>query len=423
MITAYIGQQQVSMYILWISHLLPYPPKGGVMQRSFNILRELCRYNDVDFLTLYQADHHIISGNSLEMGKKEISRFCNLLGVYPIPSDHSKFRRIFNLTAGLITKDPYMVWWLKSRDFSEAVQKASRKKPYDIFYFDTIALSQYLVNIPADQGARVINHHNIESQLMTRRAKNERNIFKAFYYFIESNKREQFEKLRCPQFNHNTFVSRLDQERLEKKIGSKISSSVVPNGVDIEYFKPKGIEQQDDTIIFVGGLTFYPNIAAIRFIIKKLWKPLKRIRTNSKFYIVGRFPPKDVKKAAELDTSIIVTGFLDDIRPLMEKSAVYVCPIADGGGTKLKILDALAMKKALVAHPVACEGLDVTDGLDVVLAQSPKQFIESIDSLLGDSDKRKSLGENGRLLIESKYSYKAIGKNFHHTLTKLVGKI
>jgi glycosyltransferase involved in cell wall biosynthesis len=407
-----------AMKILWISHLLPYPPKGGVMQRSFNILKEICKYNHVDFLTLYQTVHHVIPENSLEIGIKELSRFCNLLGVYPIPGDHNRLRKMANIAAGFTTKYPYMIWWLRSRNFSKAVREASRKADYDIFYFDTIALSQYLEALPQGKGAIVLNHHNIESQLMHRRSENEKSIFKSLYFSMEGRKREKYERQLCSRFDHNIVVSQLDQKRLEKKSG-KLSCSVVPNGVDLEYFKPVGIEQKDNSIIFVGGLRFYPNIAAVRFILRYVWKPLKKKRPLLKFYIVGKFPPEDVKKAAESDPSIIVTGYVDDIRPLMEKAAVYVCPITDGGGTRLKILDALAMKKALVAHPVACEGIDVTDGTDVVLANSPEQFVESIDQLLGDLDRRKALGENGRLLIESKYSYEAIGKDFHNTLTDL----
>jgi len=409
------------MKILWISHLLSYPPKGGVMQRSFNMLRELCRYNDVDFLTFYQTAHHVFPGNSLENGKKEISKLCNLMGVYPVPGDHSRLRKILNIMAGLTTKDPYMIWWLRNSSFLRAVHEASMKGNYDIFYFDTIALSQYLDALTKGKGATVLNHHNIESRLMHRRSKNEKSILKSLYFSMEGKKREKYERQLCPRFDHNIVVSQLDKDRF-REINGDLSCSVVPNGVDLKYFKPVGIEQKDNSIIFVGGLTFYPNIAAVRFILRYVWKPLKKKRPFLKFYIVGKFPPEDVRKATESDPSIIVTGYVDDIRPLMEKAAVYVCPITDGGGTRLKILDALAMEKALVAHPVACEGIDVTDGIDVVLANSPEQFVESIDQLLGNPDRRKALGERGRLLIESKYSYEAIGKDFHNTLTCLASK-
>jgi len=391
------------------------------MQRSFNMMKELCRWNDVDFFTFYQTDHHILSGNSVTRARREISELCNLIDVFPILSDHSRVLKILNVMAGLVTKNPYMVWWLRNKNFSRMLSEASRKEEYDIFYFDTLALAQYLKVLPRKKGVMVLNHHNIESQLMHRRSKNEKNVLKASYFSMEGRKREEYEIQKCPLFDHNIVVSQLDKERLEKITGN-ISCSIVPNGVDLRYFNPVGIDPEDNMIIFIGGLTFYPNIAAIRFILRYIWKPLKKKRPLLKFLIVGKNPPKDVVQAAESDPSIVVTGYVDDIRPLMEKAAVYVCPITDGGGTRLKILDALAMKKALVAHPIACEGIDVTDGRDVVFAQSPDQFVNSIDQLLGDSSRRKMLGENGHLLIESKYSYEAIGRGLNNTLTNLVGQ-
>lgn len=389
------------------------------MQRSFNILKEICKYNHVDFLGLYQTAHHVIPENSLEIGMKELSRFCNLLGVYPIPSDHNRLRKIANIAAGFITEYPYMIWWLRNKNFSKAVHEASRKADYDVFYFDTVALAQYLKDHPAGKGVTVLNHHNIESQLMLRRSENERNVLKSLYFLMEGRKREKYERRLCKLFDHNIVVSHLDSKRF-KTIFGNITLSVVPNGVDLEYFKPQGFNQENNRIIFVGGLTFYPNIAAVRYILKYLWKPLKKKWPLLQFYIVGRFPPEDVIREAELDPSIIITGYVDDIRPLIEKATVYVCPITDGGGTRLKILDALAMKSALIAHPVACEGIDVTDGSDVILASCPEQFVDRIGQLLCDPNQRKALGEKGRLLIESKYSYDTIGKDFHNTLTGLV---
>ncbi|MCP3928436.1 MAG: glycosyltransferase [Bacteroidetes bacterium] len=406
------------MKILWISHLLPFPPKGGVMQRSYNLLHELCKYNDIDFLTFYQTAHHALPENLLRTGIDELNKFCNVIGVYPVPGDQYKWKKILNVVAGLLTKDPYMIWWLRDKRFSNALIDAVTKKEYDVYYFDTLGLAQYLHSLPENKGLTVLNHHNIESQLIHRRAKNETNIFRSFYFAMEARKRRKYERNICHQFKHNVVVSHIDKKRL-LSITGKISCSEVPNGVDINYFKTTGVKQKENRIIFIGGLTFYPNIAAVRFILKNIWPCLKTQSPSLKFYIVGRQPPKDVRRIAELDQSVVVTGYVDDIRPLMEKSAVYVCPITDGGGTKLKILDALAMEKALVAHPIACEGIDVTDGKDVFLANTPQQFIKKIIQLLDDPIRRTELGNKARYLIESKYSFNSIGKDFSDRLISL----
>jgi glycosyltransferase involved in cell wall biosynthesis len=404
------------MKILWISHLLPYPPKGGVMQRSYNMLREISKYNDVDFITLYQKAHHLpLVEESLEAGIKDISSFAKVLGVYSVCSDCRKINKIFNLSAGLITTYPYMYWWLKSRTFSNAIRLAVEENEYDIYYFDTIALSQYLTVLIEKKGIKVINHHNIESQVMYRRSNKEKNIFKSLYFLNEARKRKNLEKNKCRLFDHNIVVSSLDKNRLEKITG-KISCSIVPNGVDLDYFMPRGIAQNKNQMIFIGGLTFYPNIAAIRFILDEVWTPLKKKFPTVKFYIVGRNPPEDIKAFAQIDPSVVVTGFVDDIRKLMEESSVYVCPITDGGGTRLKILDALAMGKALVAHPIACEGIDVIHNKNVLLAKNTDEFINFISLFFHDSNKRIDFGKQARELIKEKYSYEKIGLDLHDDL-------
>lgn len=407
------------MKILWISHLLPYPPKGGVMQRSYNILKELSKYNEVDFLTLYQKGHHKLIGNSVESAVENINKISNILGVFPIKSDEKKIFKLYNILMGYLTNKPYMVWWLHNKDFEKEIYQLSRKKKYDIFFFDTLGLAQYIDSIPSNAGKIILNHHNIESHLMYRRAKNENNKLKSHYFHFEGKKRNKYEISKCALCDLNLVVSDLDRDRFRDLIGN-FECSVVPNGVDLEYFVSKGAQSTTKSLIFIGGLSFYPNIAAIRFVIKELWPTLKEKKPELKFYILGRNPPKDITELAKRDSSICVTGFLDDIRQFLEEATVYICPITDGGGTKLKILDALAMKKAIVAHPIACEGIDITDGEDVILANTPDEFIDRTIQLLDDHKKREMLGENARKLIQKKYSYECIGKELHATLKKLV---
>ena len=407
------------MKILWVSHLLPYPPKGGVMQRSYNLLYQVSKDNEVDFIALSQKSHHVRKGASVEVGKDVLGEFCDVIDVMPIKSDSSIFRKHFNIAAGFVAREPYMVWWLRSKEFRKALAVAIEKTDYDVYYFDTLGLAQYYELVAQKNGVKILNHHNIESQLILRRSKKEKNIFKSFYYSVEAAKRQRYEKQMCPLFDHNVAVSELDRKRLEKITG-QLSSSVVANGVDIEYFKPSGIEQKRHRIIFIGGLTFYPNIDAIRFILGEVWGLLKEKFPEVEFYIIGRNPPKDILNAAELDPSIVVTGFVEDIRTLIEEATVYVCPITDGGGTRLKILDALAMGKAIVAHPIACEGIDVTDGKDVLFARTPQEYVDCITQLFYDEKLRNRLGENGRELIVYGYSYESIGKSIRHMMTLLL---
>ena len=172
-------------------------------------------------------------------------------------------------------------------------------------------------------------------------------------------------------------------------------------------------------MIFVGGLSWYPNVAAVRFIIDEVWSRLEGEIDDVTMTVVGKKPPDWIVDFSKKNSKFSVTGFVDDVRPYMERAAVYVCPISDGGGTKLKILDALAMGKAIVAHPVACEGIDVEDGVNVIFATTPDEYIERIKLLFSDKDYRNLIGDNGRKLIQSKYNFIDIGKKLNRLYISL----
>ena len=136
--------------------------------------------------------------------------------------------------------------------------------------------------------------------------------------------------------------------------------------------------------------------------------------------VVGRNPPEWLRQFAAGNANLMVTGFVDDVRPYLDQAEVYVCPISDGGGTKLKILDALAMGKAIVAHPIACEGIEVSEGENVLYAETPEDYIDKICMLFKDASLRSSLGASGRKLIEDKYNFVNIGKKMDRLYSGLL---
>jgi glycosyltransferase involved in cell wall biosynthesis len=156
-------------------------------------------------------------------------------------------------------------------------------------------------------------------------------------------------------------------------------------------------------------MSWYPNAAAMLFFADRIWPALKAKLPGVTMDVIGGSPPPGLSALAARDESFRVHGFVPDVRPYISRAAVYVCPIMDGGGTKLKILDALATGKAIVANPIACEGIEVEDGRDVIFAREPSEFVESIATLLESPELRSRLSLNARALAESSYSYSFIG--------------
>jgi glycosyltransferase involved in cell wall biosynthesis len=195
----------------------------------------------------------------------------------------------------------------------------------------------------------------------------------------------------------------------------------IPNGVDTNFFAPKGLKQDDKTLVFVGTMSWYPNIEAAFFICNEIMPRLRLLRSGVRLQIIGANPPEQLRKFALKHDDIDVLGFVDEVRDYIEKATVYVCPIMDGGGTKLKILDALAMEKPIIAHKIASEGINVTDGLDILLADQADEYAELIVRLIESSTERVSLGKAARKLALEQYDYTFIGKSLSDYYVKLAG--
>jgi glycosyltransferase involved in cell wall biosynthesis len=301
----------------------------------------------------------------------------------------------------LYSRDPYTINWLKSRHYEASLKARLKEAEYDLVHFDTISLApyrKYINNIPA-----ILDHHNIESHMLLRRAKNEGNILKKWYFKQEGLRLESVEKLYCPNFSLNITCSEIDAERL-RTIASGCRVEEVPNPVDIDYFKPDVSVKQAKSLLFVGSLNWYPNIQAVRFIANELWPSIKRAVDGISIDIIGAGPPEEIVLLSKSDPDFRVHGFVDDITPFFNNAAIYICPITDGGGTKLKILDALAMQKAIIANPIACEGIRVKDGVDVVFAKSAEEYTSAIVDLLKHESRRLEIGINARSLAVREYS-------------------
>lgn len=397
------------MHILWLSHIVPYPPKGGVLQRSYNLVRELARRHEVSLLSFVQTRPLVdIFGDAdtgLAEARKALSEFCRDVHFVAIPSEQRWAGMARLAFSSLFTRDPYTLNWLKSPAFGELLARTDLRA-VDCVHLDTISLVPYRGFCAGKP--LVLDHHNIESQMMARRAQLERNPAKKAYFAQEAWKLARVERQFCPDFASNIVCSALDGERL-KQVAGELTFDVIPNGVDLDYFRPQAGESNPPTLIFAGRLSAYTNRRAALTIVNELWPLIRDQLPDVVFKLVGASPPPEARRLAAEDPRFVVTGFVDDVREHLDAAAIYVCPITDGGGTKLKVLDALAMSKPLVADPIACEGIEVVDGESVLYAQRPQDYVDRIAELLRAPQRRRQLGLAGRQLVEREYAYSAIG--------------
>ncbi len=409
------------MKILWLSHLVPYPPKGGVLQRSYNLVRETCKYHDLTLLAFIQTD--LIKSrlkdkeSGLAEAREHLSQFCDRVIFVEIPCETITYGKFILALKSLLTRDPYTVNWLKSKHMFDAIRKECSITEYDLIHFDTISLGPYINEFP--NTLKVLDHHNIESHMMLRRATQETNLLKKIYYHIEGRKLLQYEKDIYPKFQSHLTCSVLDSDRLYE-IDHSLDIVDIPNGVDIDYFYPQGGNETESHLVFAGSLSWYPNKDAMLFFAKEIWPLLRKKSANIVMNVVGSSPPSELLEIASKDKNFRVHGFVDDVREYISSASIYVCPIRDGGGTKLKILDAFAMGMATVSHPVACEGISAHDGINVLFASTPDEFTHKIMALMQDKELRNQLGTNARKTATDEYAYTGIGRRLSEHYMRIV---
>jgi glycosyltransferase involved in cell wall biosynthesis len=399
------------MRILWASHIIPYPPKSGVHLRSYYLLRGVAARHDVDLLAFIQEPwldvFYPSRREGLEECARELGKLCRSVRFLPIDNLKRPGGKLRTAAEGLLCPASYTIRWLQSATSHAAFAEAARRGPYSLVHFDTIGLAPFRVHFPGTPAT--LGHHNIESQMLSRRGENESNIAKRVYFLLEGARVRRYEARMAREFDLHVTCSELDCARL-REVAPSAHAVAVPNGVDTEYFQPTVCDSPTRSIIFVGSLNWYPNVDAVQFLLREVWPAAKARHPGLQLEIVGSAPPNSVLSLAANLKDVRVHGFVYDVRPLMNAATLYVCPIRDGGGTKLKLLDAFAMEKCVIAHPVACEGIDVSPGVNVQLADSADALVDAIDRLLSDTAKRFEMGRAARTLVVEKYAFSRIGR-------------
>ncbi len=411
------------MKVLWLSHLVPYPPKAGVLLRAHYLVKELAKHHEVDLLAFNQKaliepffdDYK----SGTEIAKSKMQEICGRVELFDCPVDRSKNAKIACALKSLFSSTPYNVNWLKDEAFAKKVLEWCATERYDLIHCDTISLAPYVKDLSNIKLS--LDHHNVESHMLFRRSQHEKSWLKKFYFYQEAIKLKKYETAVCPTFDINLTCSDLDTARFQDFIPDA-EFVEIPNGVDTQLFTPSNKEPEPCTLIFIGTLDWYPNTRAVRYIAKELWSPLQAAIPNIKINIIGAGAPRDLVDFANTTPNFNVLGFVDDLNPYLEQATAYVCPIDDGGGTKLKLLDAFSAGKAVVAHTIACEGLKVTNGENVILCNQPDAYVKAIKEIVVQPEVRKRLESNARQHAEQHFSFASIGKRLSDVFEKTVSR-
>ncbi|HZT02739.1 MAG TPA: glycosyltransferase [Steroidobacteraceae bacterium] len=386
------------------------------------MLKSIAQHHSVDLVAFVQRPlletYYPTLEEGLDESRRTLERLCRSVTFLPIAAIERPFGKVRTALEGLLLKESYMTRWLRNDAGTQALLRLAGERRYDLAHFDVISLAPYRGLLPAVPAT--LGYHNIESHMLLRRAEKDRHLLRKLYFWQEGKRLARYERRMADQFAGHITCSELDSARL-RELMPDIEPICIPNGVDVEYFSPLCGQPKRHSLVFVSTLSWYPNVDAVLFLLRDIWPALKKLVPNVTLDIVGAGAPPSVVELAREHEGVTLHGFVPDIRPLVDAAAIFVCPIRDGGGTKLKVLDAFAMAKCVVAHPIACEGIDVTDGRDVVLAESGPEFARRLASLLNDDERRAEIGAAARELVVSRYTFDAIGSRLEQYLRELAG--
>jgi sugar transferase (PEP-CTERM/EpsH1 system associated) len=398
------------MRILWVKAGGLVPPDTGGKIRSFNILRQLTRQHSVTFFSFYAAH----AGDS-HPGLKDIfdRAICVPLDL-PAPKSPAEMLHYY---LGLLSSQPYGITKYCRPAVQHKLRALLRQETYDVILCDFIFAAGV---IPWDWPTpKVLFTHNVEATIWRRHYEVATNpIWKAISW-QEWRKMEAAERrylrladrvLTVSETDRDAFASFLEPTRL----------TVIPTGVDVDYFQPMPVAETANSLVFIGSMDWLPNEDAIFYFVGEILPLIKQQYPQVSLEVVGRNPSRKLQALAEREKSVRLTGWVEDIRPFVARGSVCIVPLRIGGGTRLKIFEAMAMSKAVVSTSVGAEGLPVKAGDNILLADTPNDFANSVIFLLSDPNQRKRLATSARTLVQAKYSWPGVAESFARTLRDAV---
>jgi polysaccharide biosynthesis protein PslH len=388
-----------SLKILFLSNRGLLPIKDGHTRRSYNILKGLAEKNQVYYLSLYETPEEIDPKNV-----KKLEEICNKVEFLSAPSKEFSVPMVARLIRSLFSLDAYTIWRHYSHPFLERADTLISSGEFDIVHCDILPLA-YIVN-KKRHIYQSITDHDVSYLKCLRMGKESRNPFLKMFLYLEAWKLRRLEGKIFTKVDLGITVSELDR-RILQELCPEGEFAVVENGVETNIFIPSN-NIENNKLLWLGGFDHYPNRDGIYYFLEKIYPKIKQGMPNINFDIIGGGITERLKNLTEGDSSVRLMGYVDDPLPYMQSTSVFVVPILSGGGTRLKVLEAMSVGKAIVSTTVGCEGLNGINGTHYILADDPDTFAKEVIRLFQDSLYRKNLGLNARKFVEEYYDYAMI---------------
>lgn len=398
------------MRILVISDISPYPLVSGDRIREYNLLRRIAKQHDVWLATIIENPYD-------EAGINHLASFCAGVGFAYIKRHHPLFHIPGLVKFGLSGK-PLELKFRYSAELSQKIKNLARNINFDLVMIINSHTALYLELLPPRMRSKsILIFENIEFAQYKSIYQIEHKPVDKFRAWINYRMMQRWEPFYAENFDRCITVSENDRNILIKENPS-LKIDVIPNGVDTHQHQPLPNNPDILSLLLIGKMSYAPCSDAAIYFSREIFPLIAKNVNHVELWIVGREPPKEVVKLNA--HGIHVTGWVEDVVPYYEHSSVCVVPLRAGGGTRLKILEAMALGRPVVSTSIGCEGLDVTDGENILIADHPQEFAEKTVKLLSDDNFRQLIASNARKLVENRYDWDILASRLLNIFTQVV---
>ncbi len=405
------------MRILYFSPRNFWPLNSGGHLRDYYLARETARYASVSFLGMRNPDESDNASANTQARKLGLER---LVLVEKGPSYTT-----WKILRGLIGPTPLTVLNYYDLKAARELSRILNEQTFDLVQIEQIHLIGYLPTIRASRSHPLVvcDWHNIESELMDRYGRYTRNWARKLYANRTTHLIKNMERRLLTDCDAHIVVSERDQSTLRTLV-PEARVHLVENGVDMaqyanceELAAPMLLGRSEQTrrdIVFVGSMDFHANIDGAKYFCAEVWPKIHALAPQFRFIVVGSRPAAEVRDLAQ-SPGIIVTGAVDDVRPYYGGALAAIVPLRVGGGTRLKILEAMAAGVPVVSTSIGAEGLAVNPGADILLADTPEEMARVLIELHHSPEMWRRLSEAGRELARTRYDWCVVGSSLHRT--------
>ncbi len=391
--------------LLFLSRWFPYPPHNGSRIRAYNLLKALSGQFQVDLLSF--AEEEVLPEH-----REAVRAVCRKVQTVPYRGYRPR-----GLRAGLgfFAPRPRFLVDTYHPGITRHVRAWARQHPYALVLGFEVDMLPYLERV---QGTpRVLEELEISTPYDA--WQKEKRPPQRLRRMLTWHKLRFYLRRALPALQGCTAVSETERQRLYRAIPAAPEIALVPNGVDTDYYRGAYPPPEPDTLIYNGALTYRANFDAMTYFLRDIYPLVRARRPRVRLHITGKTAGVPVARLP-LDSGVTLTGYLDDIRPAVARAWVTVVPLRVGGGTRLKILESLALGTPVVSTSKGVEGLDLQDGEHLLVADTPRDFAQAVLRLLEDPALRARLGKQGQERVRRRYDWRVIGAKFNAYLQSIL---